>query len=81
MKKSIRSSANNTREKILKAARLQFLKYGYEGASIKLIAETAEVNHNLIFHHFTNKETLWLKVKEAILTSLQKADSVFKSKF
>lgn len=68
MIKQIRPSANYTRAKILEAARSQFLHYGFNGSSIKLIAQDAQVNTNLIFHHFTNKETLWLKVKESILS-------------
>ncbi|RTL02613.1 MAG: TetR/AcrR family transcriptional regulator [Proteobacteria bacterium] len=69
MEKQIRRpSADSTRAKILAAARLNFLQYGFTGSSIKLIAKTAQVNHNLIFHHFINKETLWLKVKEEILS-------------
>jgi AcrR family transcriptional regulator len=68
MTKRIRPSANYTRAKILEAARSQFLDYGFKGSSIKLIAEAAQVNTNLIFHHFTNKETLWLKVKESIVS-------------
>ena len=68
MIKQIRPSANYTREKILKAARSQFLRYGFNGSSIKLIAKEAQVNTNLIFHHFTNKETLWLQVKASILS-------------
>lgn len=68
MTKQIRPSANFTRSKILEAAKSQFLNYGFNGSSIKLIAQAAQVNTNLIFHHFTNKETLWLKVKESILS-------------
>jgi AcrR family transcriptional regulator len=68
MEKPKRPSANYTREKILKAAKAKFLQYGFNGSSIKLIAQDAGVNTNLIFHHFTNKETLWLKVKESILS-------------
>ncbi len=68
MTKQIRPSANFTRAKILEAAKSQFLNYGFNGSSIKLIAQAAQVNTNLIFHHFTNKETLWLKVKESILS-------------
>lgn len=82
-----RPSADQTRKNILEAAKSQFLQHGFNGASIKLIAQTANVNTNLIFHHFSNKETLWLKVKEFILAeqsnipslNLTSAKSYFKS--
>ncbi len=63
-----RPSADQTRENILNAAQKQFLELGFIGASIQKIAKSAGVNTNLIFHHFKNKETLWLKVKDRILS-------------
>lgn len=87
MAKPIRPSAQPTREKILQAAKEHFLKHGFDGAYIKDIAKTAQVNTNLIFHHFTNKETLWHKVKENVLAGkiadaqydLSSAKAYFKS--
>ena len=64
-----RPSANKTRQKILQAAKSLFLEKGFNGTSIKMIAIKAHVNQNLIFHHFVNKETLWVKVKEMVLSS------------
>ncbi|OGT31911.1 MAG: hypothetical protein A3E87_02830 [Gammaproteobacteria bacterium RIFCSPHIGHO2_12_FULL_35_23] len=66
-----RPSADKTRHKILQAARFLFLKQGFEGVSMQEIADLAEVNQNLLFHHFQNKQTLWLKVKEAIIANSQ----------
>lgn len=62
-----RPSAEKTRQKILQAAKDRFLEKGFDGTSIKEIAQIAKVNTNLIFHHFTNKETLWNKVKDFLL--------------
>ena len=62
-----RPSANQTREKILNAAKEIFLDKGFDNSNIRDIAKIAKVNTNLIFHHFTNKETLWNKVKDFIL--------------
>lgn len=59
-----RPSAEKTRNKILQAAKTIFLDKGFDGANIKEIAQAANVNTNLIFHHFQNKETLWNKVKD-----------------
>jgi AcrR family transcriptional regulator len=85
--KQIRPSANETRQKILLAAKKCFLKNGFNSTYIKDIAQKANVNTNLIFHHFMNKETLWLKVKESILEhntdnynyDISSAESFFKS--
>jgi AcrR family transcriptional regulator len=59
--------ADPTREKILKAARKLFIERGFSGTSIVAIAEKAEVNHSLIFHHFCNKEGLWKATKQSIV--------------
>lgn len=58
---------SDTRAKILNAARKLFVHYGYSGTSMGKIALEAGANHSLLFHHFGNKENLWLEVKEDIL--------------
>lgn len=68
MTRPTRPSADQTRTRILQAAKKQFLKRGFDATYIQHIAKTAKVNSNLIFHHFNNKETLWRKVKESILS-------------
>ncbi|WP_440683768.1 TetR/AcrR family transcriptional regulator [Cysteiniphilum halobium] len=65
--RSTRPTADKTRQKILSAAKSIFLEKGFDAAYIKDIAELAKVNTNLVFHHFTNKETLWRKVKLSVL--------------
>jgi len=57
----------SAREKILLAAKKVFMKEGFAGAAISKIAALAEVPHSLIFHHFKNKETLWIEVKQHIV--------------
>jgi len=44
-----------------------FVTHGFAGTSIGNIAKLAEVNHSLIFHHFKNKDQLWLAVKQSIV--------------
>src|ERR1700722_14549753 len=56
----------STKEKILEAARQLFVEHGFSGTSMGKIAKLAQVNHSLIFHHFGNKEKLWLEVKQSI---------------
>lgn len=57
----------STKEKILSAARALFVNYGFAGTSVGNIAKLAGINHSLIFHHFKNKEQLWVEVKQLIV--------------
>jgi AcrR family transcriptional regulator len=60
---------NATALRILKAAEQVFLDHGFEGASINDIADKAEINKSLIYHHFGSKEKLWVAVKASIIKS------------
>jgi len=51
-----RPGAGGTREKILAAARSQFGKHGYEGATLRGIARSARVDPKLVLHYFDSKE-------------------------
>ncbi len=62
-----RQRADETRRKILDAARKLFVEHGFAGTSMGKIASLAEVNHSLIFHHFGNKQKLWYAVKADIV--------------
>ena len=72
-------SQDTTKEKILNAARQLFVKHGYAGASMGKIAKLAGVNHSLIFHHFQNKEKLWLDVKASIVSEFEAQESLIPS--
>ncbi|MBA2651774.1 MAG: TetR/AcrR family transcriptional regulator [Tatlockia sp.] len=56
-----------TKEKILAAAKTLFVTHGFAGTSVGNIAKEADVNHSLVFHHFKNKEQLWVAVKQSIV--------------
>lgn len=62
-----RPSANQTRRRILDAAKKLFLQHGFDGVTTQQIAKAAHVNSNLIFHHYQNKQTLWQAVKADII--------------
>ena len=57
---------HTTKEKILAAAQQLFVEHGFAGTSMGKIAKLAGVNHSLLFHHFGNKQNLWLAVKQTI---------------
>lgn len=66
-KRLTRSNGDDTRLKILKAAKKLFVEHGYAGTSMGKIAALAGVNHSLLFHHFQNKKHLWYQTKVYIV--------------
>ena len=48
-----------TRRRILRAALKAFARHGFDGVSLRTIADEAGVNHQLIGHHFGSKQDLW----------------------
>jgi AcrR family transcriptional regulator len=60
---------NITADKILDAAQEEFLAKGFSGTSINDIANKADINKSLIYHHFHNKEDLWRAVKARLLSA------------
>lgn len=54
-----RPGADATRERILAAALELFSERSFEGASTRLIAESAGVQQPLLAYHFGSKEELW----------------------
>lgn len=58
----------STADKILLAARKLFVEHGFAGTSMGKIASEAGVNHSLLFHHFGNKQKLWIAVKQNIVS-------------
>lgn len=59
----------NTKDKIIQASKEQFLAEGFKAASMGKIAKMAEVPKSLLYHYFTNKEALWLAVKQDIVNN------------
>jgi AcrR family transcriptional regulator len=48
-----------TRERILRAARREFVAKGFAGARVDVIARAATVNKRMLYHYFGNKEGLY----------------------
>ena len=51
---------SNNRTRLLQAATDAFAEYGYEGASLRTIADNARVSFQLITYYFGSKEELWV---------------------
>ena len=52
------------RHEILSAARACFARFGYEGATVRRLEEATGMSRGAIFHHFRDKESLFLAVAE-----------------
>lgn len=58
----------STREALLEAALFCFADHGFEGTSLRMVADRANRHMSLIAHHFGNKEGLYLEVVKDMLT-------------
>lgn len=52
------------REEILAGARACFARHGYEGATVRRLEERIGLSRGAIFHHFRDKESLFMAVAE-----------------
>ncbi|XBS70228.1 TetR/AcrR family transcriptional regulator [Acerihabitans sp. KWT182] len=53
-----------TQSRILAAARDEFAEKGFDGARVEKIAAAAQVNKQLLYHYFENKDRLFTRVLE-----------------
>src|SRR3954453_6090313 len=53
-----------TRRRMLDGARQAFAAHGYEGATVKLLEETTGMSRGAIFHHFPDKDALFLALAQ-----------------
>ncbi len=52
------------RAEILQAARRAFARHGYEGATVKVLEAETGLSRGAIFHHFKDKDALFLALAE-----------------
>lgn len=52
------------RREILAGARACFARYGYEGATVRLLEQETGLSRGAIFHHFRDKDSLFLAVAQ-----------------
>ncbi|EDY0584488.1 TetR/AcrR family transcriptional regulator, partial [Salmonella enterica subsp. enterica] len=52
------------KEKLLLCAVNEFAEYGYEGARVDNIVKAADCSKQTVYHHFGNKENLFIEVLE-----------------
>ncbi|MEP7139670.1 MAG: TetR/AcrR family transcriptional regulator [Caldimonas sp.] len=64
-----------TRARILRAARNEFMRHGYSGARIERISRAGRSSDRMIYYYFASKEALYLAVLEGVYTELGEAES------
>ncbi len=57
------------KELVLNASHL-FVKYGYAGTSLQMIADTCEISKSALYHYFESKEALLLYALEEQVTEI-----------
>jgi AcrR family transcriptional regulator len=65
--------AQKTRQRILDTAIRHCRERGYEGLSLAEVASDAQVTRGAIYHHFNNKQTLFVEMVEQLLTRMGEA--------
>ncbi len=58
------AQADDTRDRLLRAAELEFASQGLSGARVDVIARRARINKQLIYYHFGDKDSLYQAVLE-----------------
>lgn len=53
-----KKNSNNTKDKILIAAKEIFIEYGYENAKVNEIASRADVTKTMLYYHYKSKENM-----------------------
>ena len=64
-----------TRRALLSAGRAAFAEHGFAGARVDDIAERAGVNKQLVYHHYGDKDGLYLAVLERLYEEIRQAES------
>src|SRR5262245_48150933 len=64
---------DDTRRKILEAARHTFVRLGYEATTMRRIAQEVEYTPTAIYHHFQNKDALLMELCSLDFRSLAQA--------
>lgn len=67
-------NAADTKDRLLQAAIQEFCERGYDGARVERIVKNANCNIRMAYHHFGDKEGLYLAVLEKIYGELRQKE-------
>ena len=70
-------NGNAVRDRLLDAALRLFARKGFESASVRELAEAADVTRPTLYYHFGSKEGLYLELVERLCTTVE--DSILHS--
>ncbi|MEY8371556.1 TetR/AcrR family transcriptional regulator [Aerococcaceae bacterium 50-4] len=73
----MRRKDETTRQRILAVAREKFMTIGYEKTSTRVIAEEVGTTQPNLYHHFKNKQTLYVAVLEDMAIEVEKELTTF----
>lgn len=65
---------------ILKVAKEEFIKRGYQNTSLRIIAKKCHISATAIYRHFTNKEAIFLEVIAPFMDYFDSLTSYIKEK-
>lgn len=60
-----------TQASILKAATLEFARYGFDGARVDRIVRQAKCNPRMLYHYFGSKQALYITVLEDVYRGIR----------
>ncbi len=63
-----------TRAALLDAAANEFAQYGFDGARVERIVNTAGCNMRMLYHYFQSKENLYLEVLETVYSDIRQRE-------
>jgi AcrR family transcriptional regulator len=69
------------RQKILVAAKKEFLEKGFEKASIRTISTKAEISKSNLYNYFKNKDDLFCQTVSDTMNSIKKATEDYKNAY
>ncbi|WP_245956898.1 TetR/AcrR family transcriptional regulator [Edaphovirga cremea] len=67
-----------TQARILAAASNEFAEKGFDGARVEQIASLADINKQLIYHYFNNKDELFTRVLEDAYRGIRKEEAALR---
>lgn len=67
----------NTEDRILEAAKNNFLLYGYHGTSLQQISDTAGIHKSAVHYYFRSKDKLYGKVVSFVIENIFKENNKF----